>query len=104
MPDRNGSAGRRRASWLALAALLLVAAAALMALVEEPVRRPRARVDFPNQMREVEQRRAEGRRTLPPSAAAPRPRADQDEAPAPRRRHVAIRSSPRCRSPRASRW
>lgn len=81
MPDRNGSAVRRRASWLALAVLLLVAAAALMSLVEEPVRRPRARVDFPSQMREVEQRRAEERRTLPPSAAAPR--RDQDEAPAP---------------------
>lgn len=62
---------RRHPGWLLLAALLLLASAGLMALVEAPPERPRVAVAFPGRMRAAEQRRAEARRTLPPAPAAP---------------------------------
>jgi hypothetical protein len=75
-------ATRRHPGWLLLAALLLLASAGLMALVEAAPERPEVRVDFPRRMREVERRRQAERRTLPP-APDPGPTEPQAEAPPP---------------------
>jgi len=66
---------RRHPGWLLLAALLLLASAGLLALVEVPPERPVVQVDFPRRMRGVERRRQLDRRTLPPAAgpASPEP-------------------------------
>ncbi len=82
----------RRRAWLLVAVLLLAASAGLMALVEAPVERPRARVAFPSRLREAERRRIAERRTMPPApAAAAGRKAPGAEPPAPA---TAIRRDP----------